>query len=343
MAVVLVLFIVMSTVSLTSLELLQGNARVVNYVGIVRGATQKLVKEELMGYPNDAEIKRLDGIVNDLLEGGGDNKLVVLDDESYLENMLRVKGSWNELKRDIADVRNGGSQSQQKLYDASQEYFELVNATVFSAEEYSEAQVIRISGIMISINVIFVLLIAVGAVFAVRSAREKHRADVLGKIAYVDPLTEIANRASCEKLIGEWIGQPPEQDVWAFMFDMNDLKLTNDFLGHQGGDKIIKDFSSILAESAEPYGFFGRYGGDEFLGLFLGCDEEAAERFLNDIHQKTNEDNEVRSNKLEQISYAAGYAHGNLSYVDIDDIIHEADNQMYLDKRRIKKANISTW
>jgi diguanylate cyclase (GGDEF)-like protein len=338
-----VLFIAMSTVSLTSLELLQGNARVVNYVGIVRGATQKLVKEELMGYPNDAEIKRLDGIINDLLGGGGENKLVVLDDASYLENMRKVRDSWNELKQDIVNVRSGGSQSQQELFDSSQTYFELVNATVFSAEEYSEGQVLRISGIMISINVVFVLLIAVGAVFAVRSAREKHRADALGKIAYVDTLTGIGNRASCEKLIGEWISTPPEQDVWAFMFDMNDLKLTNDFLGHQGGDKIIKDFSSILADAARPHGFFGRYGGDEFLGLFLDCDEETAESFLNNIHRKTDEYNEVRSNKLEQISYAAGYARGNLSYTDIDNIIHEADNQMYLDKRRIKKASISTW
>ena len=36
-----------------------GGARIINYSGIVRGATQKLVKEELHGYEDDALISRL--------------------------------------------------------------------------------------------------------------------------------------------------------------------------------------------------------------------------------------------------------------------------------------------
>ncbi len=336
---VILLFIVMGAVSISSLELLQGNARVVNYVGIVRGATQKLVKEELMGHPDDALIKRLDGIVDELLTGEGENDLVKLDDEAYLKNMSKVKESWTLLKIDIANVRSG--QGQQELYDASQEYFELVNDTVFSAEEYSEAQVVYINWIMVVINGAFVVVLVIGVVFAVRSMAIRRRADALGVLAYVDTLTEINNRASCERLIGEWIKDPPQEDVWAFMFDMNDLKLTNDFLGHQGGDQVIKAFANILSEVAQPYGFLGRYGGDEFLALFIDCSDDIAKKFLDEIHEKVDSYNEVRSNKLEQISYAGGFAHGNLATKDIDDIIHEADNQMYLDKRKIKKAKLS--
>ncbi|HBT95050.1 MAG TPA: hypothetical protein DEB24_02605, partial [Coriobacteriia bacterium] len=259
----ILLFVIMSTVSLTSLELLQGNARVVNYVGIVRGATQKLVKEELMGYPDDALVARLDGIINELLTGEGSEGLVVLDDSTYLDYMGRVQESWVGLKEHIYTVRDGGG--TQELFDASQEYFELVNDTVFAAENYSESQVGRINGIMIAINVAFIALIVVVSVFVVRSIAVRRRADALGQIAYVDPLTKIANRASCEQRVAELMATPPEQKVTAFMFDMNDLKLTNDFLGHQGGDKIIVAFAAILAEAAEPYGFLGRYGGDEFV------------------------------------------------------------------------------
>ena len=37
--------IVLGVFSLLSIERLQGNARVINYAGVVRGATQRLVKE----------------------------------------------------------------------------------------------------------------------------------------------------------------------------------------------------------------------------------------------------------------------------------------------------------
>ena len=49
--------------SLVSIHNLQGNARVINYTGVVRGATQRLVKEELKGRADDALIARLDGIM----------------------------------------------------------------------------------------------------------------------------------------------------------------------------------------------------------------------------------------------------------------------------------------
>ena len=42
--------------SLVSIHNLQGNARVINYTGVVRGATQRLVKEELKGRTDDAQM-----------------------------------------------------------------------------------------------------------------------------------------------------------------------------------------------------------------------------------------------------------------------------------------------
>ena len=55
--------------SLLSILSIQGNARVINYTGVVRGASQRLIKEELYGEPNDALISRLDQIIDELLTG----------------------------------------------------------------------------------------------------------------------------------------------------------------------------------------------------------------------------------------------------------------------------------
>ena len=39
--------------SILSIHGLQGNSRIINYAGVVRGATQRLIKQELNGQPND--------------------------------------------------------------------------------------------------------------------------------------------------------------------------------------------------------------------------------------------------------------------------------------------------
>ena len=348
--IVILLFAFVSVISLSSIRLLQGNARVVNFVGIVRGATQKLMKEEIMGwylsrndpsfagrsdwYPDDALVKRLDSIVDELLTGEGPNRLVVLPDEDYLENMRKVRAHWAVLKGLIGEVRAGAAPDE--LFASSQNYFELVNKTVFSAERYSEKQVRRIRRILVGVNGIFILLIACGLLFYVRVRAVKRRADVLGKIAYVDVLTALDNRASCERLIERLRREPGDADIAVFMFDMNDLKLTNDFLGHQGGDRIIAEFARVLKEAAAERGFVGRFGGDEFLAVFEAGDADGAEVFLDAVRRGVDAYNEVRINTLEKIHYAAGYVVANPQARDIEDIIHDADNRMYENKRKLK-------
>jgi len=348
--IVIILFISVSLTSISSIRFLQGNARVVNYVGIVRGATQKLIKEEIMGwhmmqtdesfietsdwYPDDALVARLDSIVDELLTGVGPNGLVVLHDETYLSNVRMIQVHWAQLKELIAQVRAG--EKPDMLFESSQEYFELVNKTVFSAETYSENQVSRTNNILIFVNGAFILLIVIGLLMYLRGLSVKRQADALGKIAYIDSLTQLNNRASCERLISKYSESPEDREIAVFMFDMNDLKLTNDFLGHKGGDKIIVAFGNVLQKAADGYCYIGRYGGDEFFAISDNGDESTAKIFLEKVRDQVNEYNKCRVNKLEKIQYASGYVIANPKAQHIDDIIHEADKRMYLDKRRAK-------
>ena len=70
--------LVMGAVSVITINELQGNARVINYTGVVRGATQRLVKQEINGSADDGLIRRLDGIISELMTGKGDNGLIRL-------------------------------------------------------------------------------------------------------------------------------------------------------------------------------------------------------------------------------------------------------------------------
>lgn len=334
--IMIALFLFVSILSLSSIRQLQGNARVVNYVGIVRGATQKLVKEELMGYQDNALIDRLDSIVTQLLTGEGPHELIVLPDKVYLGNMRQVKLHWERLQDEIDALRRGAD--PRILFESSQDYFTLVDRTVFSAEAYSEKQVSRTNNILIGANLVFVLFILISLAYFVRTLTIKRKADVLGKIAYVDPLTQIPNRASCERAISRLSNTCIKTSVTVLMFDMNNLKIVNDFLGHRGGDRIITEFAHILNDVAPHFGFMGRYGGDEFLGIFENSDKAKTEAYIKKIQERVAAYNSVRTNDIEKISYAVGCALGHMPTDNIQELINAADREMYISKRRIKET-----
>ncbi|MBU3877227.1 GGDEF domain-containing protein [Faecalicatena sp. AGMB00832] len=125
--------------ALYSIGNVQGNARVVNYTGIVRGATQKLVKEELNGEPDDALIRRLDGILKELQTGEGDNNLIYLKDKVFQDQLALLQEKWAQIKEEIQNVRQGGDSEQ--LYQLSEDYFTETDVAVHDAEAYTERRV----------------------------------------------------------------------------------------------------------------------------------------------------------------------------------------------------------
>jgi diguanylate cyclase (GGDEF)-like protein len=341
------LFLAVSVLSFTSIKQLQGNARVVNYDGIVRGATQKLMKMELHNAyyggveeaARNALITRLDAILHALATGEGTTEetrsLIALPDETHSGMIQTLLTKWAVLKEEIDLVRGGGDSHM--LYMMSEEYFKLANDTVFAAEDYSERQVSRTTDVLVGVSVLFVLVIFAAGIVSVRGVAVRRHADLLGKIAYVDNLTQLENRASCERLIARLKDTPPAESVAVLMFDMNNLKLANDFLGHQGGDRIIKQFAKILGQEAKDYGFIGRYGGDEFLGIFENANQERAEAYIARVREQTAAYNSLQVNELEKISFAAGTTAAPLADSGIDGMIYEADRAMYANKREMKK------
>ena len=76
-------FALVCVISFISIQNLQGCARVINYAGIVRGATQRLIKQEMHQVPNDALTERLTNIIDELLTGQGEYGLVALPSPEF--------------------------------------------------------------------------------------------------------------------------------------------------------------------------------------------------------------------------------------------------------------------
>ena len=109
---------------------------VVNKSGIVRGATQRLIKLETNGQPNDDLIQNIDQLVIGLIEGNPDLNLPKATDPTYLSRMQEVQDAWQQLKATIVQYRQNPN-LQSKLVEDSEAYFELTNAAVFAAEEFT--------------------------------------------------------------------------------------------------------------------------------------------------------------------------------------------------------------
>ena len=162
------------------------------------------------------------------------------------------------------------------------------------------------------------------------SIRREVREDQLRELAYVDMLTGIHNRNYCA-------GQMEERDrkkIFSYgivFFDADKLKYANDHYGHETGDDIIRSAANcIKAAFADCQGFFGRWGGDEFIAVFDHPDDipHFEERFRKEM-DKINESGRFAFRFT--VSYGAAVNNGTETSAVVRD---RADSEMYIYKQK---------
>lgn len=151
------LFCIISLVTLTTIWSLQGNARVINYTGILRGASQRLIKQEMALVPNDKLISYLDEILYELSTGDGENNLTKLPDTAYQQILKKMSVSWDDLKKEIVLVRQTGDSTH--LYELSEDYYTLCNNAVSASVNYSKYQVNHALILLTILSISFLILI----------------------------------------------------------------------------------------------------------------------------------------------------------------------------------------
>jgi diguanylate cyclase (GGDEF)-like protein len=87
--------------------------------------------------------------------------------------------------------------------------------------------------------------------------------------AYIDPLTNIPNRRKLSITFDElWKGtQSGHHNLSVIMVDIDNFKLVNDQFGHDTGDLVLQEFSTLIKNLVSDYEVFGRWGGEEFVIL----------------------------------------------------------------------------
>lgn len=162
--------------------------------------------------------------------------------------------------------------------------------------------------------------------------------NLLKKKAVIDPLTNVYNRLYYNQAIKYEVklAKRYNNDIGIIVLDINNLKKINDEHGHSMGDKALEFIASMIISQVRDSDIVIRIGGDEFLLILpqTGSVVEIVEKRLRKGAIDQNEKNILPF----PVNFAIGSAFWNANMdISIDDIIKEADNKMYTDKRESVK------
>ena len=108
MMVLTTILIVLFFVIMSMVGKIQGTARVVNYAGLVRGGTQRMVKLEISGAPQDKMYGTISSYIDGLRNGSEELNFVRLDDKDFQSKMDELAKYFDELRKEILIVREKG-------------------------------------------------------------------------------------------------------------------------------------------------------------------------------------------------------------------------------------------
>ncbi len=152
------------------------------------------------------------------------------------------------------------------------------------------------------------------------------------QMAVRDGLTGVYNRSYLELALGRTSKEVRRNGGTAsvLFLDVDGMKEANDTYGHQAGDTLLCDLAALLEESCRETDIVARYGGDEFVVLMPGADEEGAGRVAGKIEAMiAGRNNAVEGPLRLSVSMGLHSADGR----DIDRLLQEADRRMYATKR----------
>ena len=160
--------------------------------------------------------------------------------------------------------------------------------------------------------------------------------ELLQQQAFQDPLTGLPNRRFLVDTLKREMHRSVRhgQPLSVIMLDVDNFKAFNDRFGHEAGDAVLVELGALLRQSVRGEDAVSRYGGEEFVVLLPGADQDVALRRAETILEKAcllTVDH--HGQPLGRITISAGIAVYPIHAKDPTALVRAADQAMYTSKR----------
>ncbi len=109
---------------------------------------------------------------------------------------------------------------------------------------------------------------------------------VLKRAVYVDTLTGIPNRFSCDQIFEKYENTADISALGCALIVIENLDEINKKYGRSGGNVALKDFSTVVERVSAHYGFVGRNNGNEFLVVIENCGMAKMDKYTQELRKE---------------------------------------------------------
>lgn len=298
---------------------------------------QRISKLELENSSDDSLMVLLDNIIQELsLETS--TKMYFENEEELRVLVENVVSDWYYFQDTVMNFRENGNRDL--LFLASEEHYKQSTLAIQSINVYitSFSSMVNMIETGLIAHVALMALLLVKILFNTLAELQKNKE--LSKDMFIDLSTGLYNRSKCQSVLKSPITPNNIKERAVVIFDLNDLKKTNDSLGHRAGDQLIATFAEQLKIATNIFQFevfVGRYGGDEFMASFDYAEEKDVLLYIDEVNflmQKLNDSGE----KPFKLSCAAGYSitTPETKAMTMRELFDAADANMYQNKIAMK-------
>ena len=154
------------------------------------------------------------------------------------------------------------------------------------------------------------------------------------ELALMDSLTRLANRRYVEISIEKRINELRRYG-WTsgiLFIDIDYFKNVNDNYGHDVGDEVLKAVVNTFVSNCRPFDVFGRWGGEEFVGIIRNVDGRNLYNLADKLRILVENTRVKTESDAVQVTVSMG---ATLLTVDdtIESVVKRADQLMYVSKK----------
>jgi diguanylate cyclase (GGDEF)-like protein len=173
----------------------------------------------------------------------------------------------------------------------------------------------------------------IGAVMVFHDVSQERRLQrALAYQATHDALTGLINRREFENRLTEALlaaRENPALHHALLYLDLDQFKVVNDTCGHQAGDRLLKQLTSVVQTRIRTSDVLARLGGDEFGVLLVDCTLETAHRIAENLRQAIRDFRFVWEDRVMNVGVSIGLAEIDGQVDTLDAVMSAADVACY--------------